>query len=149
MKIINKRARFDYKLYDTYEAGIVLSGAEVKTLKRGSADLSQSYAKIIGDEAFLINVNIPIQGIEGQKPTRTRKLLLKRSEIALIKNKIKIKKLTLVPTKLYTRGLLIKAELALAKAKKKHQKKETLKKRDVEREIERELRGEKDRIRGR
>ncbi|MCH7641494.1 SsrA-binding protein SmpB [Patescibacteria group bacterium] len=144
MKITNKRARFNYKLFDKYEAGLVLNGAEVKAIRRGSADLSQSYAKIIDDEVYLINANIPVEGKKDYSPTRTRKLLLHKDQIISIKSKVKAKKLTLVPTKLYTKGRLIKAELALAKAKRKFEKKEAIKRKDIERDIERELRGEKD-----
>ena len=144
MKITNKRARFNYELFDKYEAGLVLNGAEVKAIRRGSADLSQSYAKIIDDEVYLINANIPVEGKKDYSPTRTRKLLLHKDQIISIKSKVKAKKLTLVPTKLYTKGRLIKAELALAKAKRKFEKKEAIKRKDIERDIERELRGEKD-----
>lgn len=144
MKITNKRARFNYKLFDKYEAGLVLNGAEVKAIRRGSADLSQSYAKIIDDEVYLINANIPVEGKKDYKPTRSRKLLLHKDQIISIKSKIKAKRLTLVPTKLYTKGRLIKAELALAKAKRKYEKKEAIKRKDIERDMERELRGEKD-----
>ena len=144
MKITNKRARFNYKLFDKYETGLVLNGAEVKAIRRGSADLSQSYAKIIDDEVYLINANIPVEGKKDYSPTRTRKLLLHKDQIISIKSKVKAKKLTLVPTKLYTKGRLIKAELALAKAKRKFEKKEAIKRKDIERDMERELRGEKD-----
>jgi len=142
--ILNKKAKFNYQLLDKYETGIALVGAEVKAVRFGSVDLSQSYAKIIDNEMYLINANIPVEGKKDYSPTRTRKLLLHKDQIISIKSKMKAKKLTLVPTKVYTKGRLIKAEVALAKAKRKFEKKEAIKRKDIEREIERELRGEKD-----
>jgi len=141
MKIVNRKAKYNYKLLEKFEAGISLLGAEVKSIKKGQMDLSASYGKIIGDEAFLINANIPLENIDGYNPSRSRKLLLHKNEIISINAKIKAKKLTFVPTKVYTRGPLVKIELALAKSKKKFDKKELLKKKDLERELERELRG--------
>ena len=138
MKIINKKARFSYKLFEKIEAGISLTGQEVKALRRNSADLGNSYAKIINNEVFLINANISVSNNNGN-PTRTRKLLLHKKQIDSLSSKIKAKRLTLVPTKLYNKGRLIKIELALAKSKKKFEKKAILKKRDIEREIERSV----------
>lgn len=144
MKIFNKRAKFNYRLFERYEVGISLMGGEVKSIRRGSTNLSHSYAKIIDDEIYLVNANIPVEGKKDYSPTRTRKLLLHRNQIISIKSKIKAKRLTLVPTKVYTKGRLIKAEIALAKAKRRFEKKEAIKRKDIEREIERELRGDKD-----
>lgn len=144
MRILNKRAKFNYRLFERFEAGIVLGGGEVKAIRRGNIDLSLSYAKVIDDEIFLINANIPVEGKKDYSPTRTRKLLLHRKEAVSIKTKIKAKRLTLVPTKVYTKGRLVKVEISLAKAKRKFEKKEAIKKKDIEREIERELRGDKD-----
>ena len=145
MKVTNRKARYDYDLLEKYEAGIALKGKEVRSVKKGQMDLSSSYGKILGDEAFLINASIPLEGEKDYDPTRSRKLLLHKKEIFSISSKIKAKKLTLVPTKVYTRGPLVKVELALAKSKKKFQKKDLLKKKDLERELERELK-EKGRI---
>jgi SsrA-binding protein len=142
MKIFNKKARFNYNLFDKYEAGIVLTGSEVKTFRKGSVDLTQSFGKIIEGEMFLINVQFAIE----KNQTRPRKLLLHKDEIISILTKTKAKKLTLVPTKMYTKGRKIKVELALAKSKKRFEKKERLMRRDVERNAEIELRGEKDNI---
>ncbi len=139
MKITNKKAQFDYILYDRYEAGISLLGGEVKSLKRNSVNLSQAFAKVIGNEIYLVNANIPIEGKKDYTPTRSRKLLLHKNEIVSIITKIKAKKLTLVPVKMYNKGLKIKLELALAKSKRKFEKKEAIKKKDIERELEREL----------
>jgi len=141
MQIINKKANFQYKLEnDRFEAGISLFGGEVKALRNGRGDISQSYAKIINGEIFLINANIPVSGAK-LSPTRTRKLLLHKNEIISIQTKAKQQKLTLIPLKLYTKGRLIKAQLSLGKSKKKFEKRESIKKKDIERQIAQELRG--------
>lgn len=142
MKIINKRAKFDYKLFNKYEAGIELLGGEVKAVRRGSTDLSRSFAKVIDSEIYLINANIPVAGKKDYSPTRVRKLLLHKGQIISIKTKIKVKKLTLVPTKMYTKGRLVKVEIAIARAKRKFEKKETIKRRDIEKEISQALKSE-------
>jgi len=140
MEILNKKVRFDYVITpDQFEAGIMLSGGEVKTIRSGQADLSQSYVRVIGGEIFLINANIQIPGAKKHKPTRTRKLLLHKKEIISIATKTRQKKLTLVLLRLYTKDRLIKAKLALAKPKRKFEKRESVKKKDIEREIQREL----------
>jgi SsrA-binding protein len=139
MKILNRKARFNYKLFDKFEAGISLIGGEVKAIRRGHVDLSHSYAKIIDNEIYLINANIPIEGKKDYKPARTRKLLLHKKQIITISAKIKAKRLTLIPTKVYTRKRLVKVEVALAKTKRKFEKKQAIKNRDIEREIEAEL----------
>jgi SsrA-binding protein len=144
MRVFNKRAKFDYKLFDKYEAGVALLGGEVKAVRKGSIDFSHAYAKVIDGEVFLINTDIPVEGKKNYDSTRARKLLLHKNEIVSIKTKIKQKKLTIVPTKVYTKGRLIKVEIALAKSKRKFEKKEAIKRKDVEREIERELRGTKE-----
>lgn len=139
MRITNKRARYDYQLFDKYKAGVSLTGVEVKAIRNGQADISSAYAKIINSEIYLINANIQAKGVKDYDPLRTRKLLLNKGEIISIQTKIKQKKLTLVPTKLYTRGRLIKVEIALAKTKRKFEKKEAIKKKDIEREIAKAL----------
>ena len=140
MKIINRKANFLYKLEsDRFEAGITLSGGEVKAVRSGRGDISQSYAKVLNGEIYLINANLPVLGAKAL-PTRTRKLLLHKSEILSIITKAKQQKLTLIPTKLYTKGRLIKAELALGKSKKTYEKRESIKKKDIERQIEQEFR---------
>lgn len=131
----NKKAYLNYNLLEKMEAGIVLSGEEVKTLKERGGDLSGAYVKIIDNEAHLINANIFV----GENPTRTRKLLLHKKEIFSLLSKIKSKKLTLIPLKLYNKGRRIKLEFALAKPKKAFEKKESLKKQEVERQAEIEL----------
>lgn len=145
MRIVNKKAKFNYNLLERLETGVTLNGGEVKAIRRGNVDLSQSYAKIIQDEIYLVNANIPVEGKKDYNSARSRKLLLHKDQIISIASKIKAKKLTLVATSVYTKGRLVKVEIALAKSKRKFEKKEVIKKKDVEREIERELRGSKDR----
>lgn len=142
MKITNKRAFYDYRLLDRFEAGINLIGSEVKAVRLGHVDLTGSHARIIGSEAYLINAKIfPYQYArpEGYDEKRTRKLLLHKSEIIALKSKVEGGNLTIVPVSLYTTKNLIKLELALAKGKKEYQKKEAIKKRDIQRETEQEL----------
>jgi len=140
MKIINKKANYQYKLESKrFEAGIALSGGEVKAVRNGRGDISQSYAKVLNGEIYLINANLPVLGAKAS-PTRSRKLLLHKNEIVSIITKAKQQKLTLIPTKLYTKGRLIKTELALGKSKKKYEKRESIKKKDIERQIEQEFR---------
>ncbi|MBI3443124.1 SsrA-binding protein SmpB [Candidatus Woesebacteria bacterium] len=141
MRITNRRAKFDYQILEKFETGISLSGGEAKAVRTGHANLTNSFAKIMNREMYLINVSIPVQGARNYDPTRTRKLLLHKSQIISIESKVKQKKLTLVPVSVYTKGRLIKIELALAKSKRKFEKKESLKKKDILREIEIEFRG--------
>lgn len=139
MQILNKKAHFNYSLLEKIEAGIVLSGSEAKTIRLRGGDLSNSYAKIINNEAYLINFNIPIAGKKDYDSTRSRKLLLHKNEIISLTTKMKSQGLILVPVKLYNSRRLYKVELALAKSKRKFEKKESIKKKDIEREIETEL----------
>lgn len=140
MKIFNKRARFDYRLEKgIFEAGISLTGGEAKSIRTGHADLSQSLARILKGEAYLINANIPIAKAPNYNATRTRKLLLHKDEIVSISTKMKQQKLTLVPTKVYTKGRLIKVGLALGKPKRKFEKRQAIKRKDIEREIAQQL----------
>lgn len=139
MIVFNKKAKFNYNLFERFEAGVVLTGAEVKALRGGRADLSNSYAKIISGEAYLVNANIPAEGILNYDPTRSRKLLLHKSELISLGSKMKQKKLTLVPVKVYTKGRLVKVQLALAKSKRKFEKKEAIKKKDIEKELDKAL----------
>ncbi len=143
MKIVNKYASHNYYLYDPIEAGIALIGAEVKAIRKGAIDISNAHAKIIEDEVFLVNASIPVPEKKNYNATRIRKLLLHKGEIISIQSKIKAKKLTIVPTKVYTKDHLVKVQLTLAKGKKTHQKKDSLKKRDIDRDTERALRGDK------
>lgn len=141
--IINKKAMFNYNLLEKLEVGISLIGAEAKALRVKGADLSQSFAKVIGGEIYLVNANIPVEGKKDYNSTRSRKLLLHKDQIISIEGKIKAKKLTLMPTKIYNKGRLVKVEIALAKSKRKFEKKEAIKRKDIEREIELELKNRK------
>lgn len=142
MRIINRRARHDYQVLDSFEAGIALSGAEVKSVKQGRGDLASSFVRIKDGEAWLVGANIPRYGpAAGQDydPLRTRKLLLHKKELVSLGAKVRQQRLTLVPLSLYTKGRLIKARIALAKGKKKYEKREAKRRKDIDREIERTL----------
>ena len=142
MKITNRKAFFDAKILEKFEAGINLTGAEVKAVRSGHADLAGSFVRIMGSEAYLINANIfPYEYArpEGYNPTRTRKLLLHKREIIALKSKMDGQNLTLVPISLYTTKTVIKLELALGKPKKQFEKRQDLKKKTVERDIEEAL----------
>ncbi len=139
MKILNKKAGFNYNIEEKIEAGIVLTGGEARAIRTGHINLANSYAKIINNEVYLVNADVPIDGAKNYDSTHMRKLLLKRSEIINLEVKIKQKKLTLVPTSVYTKGRLIKAELGLARSKREFEKKEVIKARDIKRDLDREL----------
>jgi SsrA-binding protein len=142
MRLFNKRARFEYELTgEGVEAGLALKGAEAKSIREGRGDLTQSFVKILGNEAFLVNANIPAQGLANYDSTHTRKLLLHRKEILSLATKMKQKKLQIVPLRLYNKGRLIKLYLELGKPKRKFEKKESIKLRDIERDIEKEFKG--------
>ena len=136
MNIANKKARFEYELSgDGVEAGISLLGAEAKSVREGRVDISQSAVRILGDEAFLVNANIPAPGLQKYNSTRIRKLLLHRGEILSLVTKMKQKKLQIVPIRVYNKGRLIKLYLELGRAKRKFEKKEALKRHDINRDI--------------
>ncbi len=144
MKIFNKKARFNYELTERIEAGIVLTGAEVKSAKEGKASLNDSFARVDEQgEIWLLNCHIhPYQFADNSRyePTRSRKLLLKRKEILSLTKKMEGRNLTLVPTVMYLVKGKIKVELAIGKGKKKWDKRETIKKRESDREKQRLLR---------
>lgn len=139
MNIINKKVKFNYELLERYEAGLSLAGSEAKALRERGADLTNSYVKIINGEAYLVNATISIEGKKDYDASRSRKLLLHRNEIVSIQSKVKAKKLTIVPVKLYNRHRLVKIEIALAKPKREFEKRESIKRKDIEREIENEF----------
>ncbi len=144
MKVFNRRARYDYHLLEKLEAGIALTGAEVKSAKAGKMSLNESFVRIRDGEAWLINAHINPYAFARQddyQPNRTRKLFLHKKEILALEQKMKQRKLTLVPVSCYTKRNKIKVEIALARGKKKYEKKEAKKKKDLEREVEQELRG--------
>jgi SsrA-binding protein len=139
---VNRQARHNYFIDETYEAGLVLVGSEVKSLRDGKANLVDSYAQIRHGEAFLINAHIsPYAGANqfNHEPTRIRKLLLHGREIERLTGKTKERGLTLIPLKLYFKGGRAKIELGLARGKKLYDKRETLRRKVAEREVERSL----------
>lgn len=139
---VNRRARHDYFIEESYEAGLVLTGSEVKSLREGKANLKDSYGRILKGEAFLLNAHISPYSAANQfnhEPTRTRKLLLRKQEIRRLAGRVQERGLTLVPLKLYFKNGRAKVELALAKGKKLYDKRETLRRRAAEREMERSL----------
>lgn len=134
---VNRKARFEYSIIETYETGIVLTGTEVKALRQGKANLVDSYGSIKNGEVWLVSANISVyeQGnINNHEPTRSRKLLLNKKEIRKLSSKIKEKGYTLVPLRLYFKNGKVKVEMALAKGKKVYDKRETIAKRDYERD---------------
>lgn len=136
----NRKARRDYFILETLEAGIVLKGAEVKSLRRGKASFSDSYASLEGEEVWLHNLHIAAydQGsVFNPPPTRSRKLLLHKREIKKLIGQTAEKGYTLVPLKIYLKRGMVKLELAVARGKKYHDKRQAIKKREVEREIAR------------
>jgi SsrA-binding protein len=138
MKIKNKKAFFNYTITDSFEAGIVLTGAEVKSIKSGRLDLSNAYVKIIGGELWLVGANIPRykhDGSENYDAQRSRKLLVKKKELIDIENTLRQKKLTLVPLSVYTTRGKIKVEVGYGKGRKRYEKKAREKQKDLDREL--------------
>lgn len=136
----NKRAKFDYHLLETFEAGLVLSGTEVKSLRSGKASIADAYGIVRDGEVFLLNAHIqPYErgGYVNHEPTRSRKLLLHRKEIRRLIGAVERQGLTLVPLEMYFKKGVAKVALALAKGKKLHDKRDTAKQRDAEREMAR------------
>jgi SsrA-binding protein len=139
----NRRARFDYEVFDTFEAGMVLRGSEVKSLREARANLKDAYAIVKDGELFLIGCHIspyPFARDGGHEPDRTRKLLLHRHEIDRVRSQIEEKGRTLIPLKMYFKDGKAKVELGLAKGKDRYDKRETLKRKQADREMERAMR---------
>jgi SsrA-binding protein len=138
----NKKARFDYHIVETFEAGMVLTGSEVKSLRNNQVQLKDSYVSFIGDEAFLQNAHIAEyknSSYNNHHPERLRKLLLHRRELSEIYGALREKGLTCVPLKIYFKEGRVKLEVALVKGKKLHDKREAIKKRDVSMEMKKSL----------
>ena len=136
----NKRARFDYHLLERFEAGLVLKGTEVKSLRDGKANITDAYGIVRDGEVFLLNAHIQPYargGYVNHEPTQTRKLLLHRREIRRLIGAVERQGLTLIPLELYFKKGVAKVALALAKGKKLHDKRDTEKERDAEREMAR------------
>jgi SsrA-binding protein len=146
IKIIvqNKKARFNFTISESFEAGMVLLGTEVKSIRNGKINLSDSYADFRDGELFLINCNIslyPFSHHENHEPLRSRKLLMKKKELKRLSGKVIERGFTLVPLKVYLKRGYIKIEIGLAKGKKAFDKRETIKKRDQERDIKAHIKG--------
>ncbi len=141
----NRTASFRYNLLERFEAGLVLTGTEVKSLREGKAQLKDSYAVIRNGEVWLVGTYIPPYGAatrENHEPERDRKLLLRRAEIDRLIGRTRERGLTLVPTRIYFSGprSRAKVEIALARGKDLHDKRESIRERDMERDVQRELR---------
>jgi len=138
----NRKARHDYFIFDTFEAGIVLRGSEIKSLRAGHVSIKEAYIRIENNEAWLIDAYIaPYDQAShfNHEPRRKRKLLLHRREINKLFNKVQQKSMTIIPLRLYLKNGLAKIEIAVAKGKKQYDKRQTIAKRDAQREIERQF----------
>ena len=137
---INRKAHFDYTIEEKYEAGIMLTGGEVKSLRDGRANLKDSYGRVDKGQLFLLNTHIsdykPAYFFNGD-PTRTRKLLMHKKEILRLMGKVQEQGLTLIPLRLYFKNGRAKVEIALARGKKRYDKRETIREREVQRDIAR------------
>ncbi len=146
MLIANKKAKFNYEILETFEAGIELLGSEVKALKAKHGNIDSAYVIVRGGEAFLVGSEVPLyqpkNTSESYNKDRNRKLLLTKKELERISNEEEKKGLTVVPLSLYNKGRHIKIELAIVKGKKKFDKRQTLKKRETDREIRRTLKNQ-------
>ncbi|MFH1684018.1 MAG: SsrA-binding protein SmpB [Candidatus Margulisiibacteriota bacterium] len=137
----NRKARFDFNIIETYNAGLILVGAEVKSIRLGKVNLKESFGRIEHEEVWIYGMHInPLKGAK-LDPIRPRKTLLKKKELVKLIGKVSEKGLTLVPLKIYFDGNWAKVELGLAKAKKKYEKRETLRTREVKREIAQAFKG--------
>ncbi len=137
---LNKKAYHDYEILNKYDAGMVLTGTEVKSLRDHKANLTDAYGRIKNREVWLWNVSIPVYRLgtyTNHEPSRSRKLLLKKSEIRKLEIKLKDKSLTLVPLKLYFYGPYVKVEIGLGKGKRQYDKRESIKKAEVQRKLKR------------
>jgi len=143
MTIVNRNARHNYDILETFEAGIDLLGPEVKSVRESKVSLNEAFVHIRDKQAYLVNAHIhPYQNaVDKIPPTRSRKLLLHKKEIVSLAGKIASSGLTLVPLKLYNKGNIFKLEIGIGKGKKKWDKREALKRKALEREVETALRG--------
>lgn len=144
MKIINKKALHNYHILETLEAGIVLSGSEVKSIRAGRIDLGESHVRIVNSEAYLINANIPRYNQTSDREydgQRSRKLLLHKDQINSLIGKTSGKSITLVPVSIYEKNNRFKVSVGLAKSKKEFDHRKILKEKDYARRVEQELRG--------
>lgn len=138
MKIVNKKASFNYEILESLEAGVVLTGAEVKSIKSGRANIGDAYVKVINNELWLVNADIPKYQFATDKnydSARSKKLLINRTQLDKLESKMKQGNLTLIPVSLYTVRGMIKVEVGLAKGRKYHEKRDREKERDLDREL--------------
>lgn len=141
--LLNKPVRFDYEILETLEAGMVLSGGEVKSLRSGHGKITGAFITFRDHTAYLTNASIPKYAFAtdiGYEPDRSRKILLKKKQIDYLRGRSQVDGLTIVPLSIYTHGPLLKLEIGLARGKKKYDKRESIKKREVNRDIAREMR---------
>lgn len=138
MRIINKKALYNYEILERFEAGIVLTGSEVKAIRDSRCNLGDAFVKIISNELWLVNVDIPKYKYDGSSDydsARSRKLLVKKGELTYLESKMKQGNLTLIPLSVYSKGRNIKVEVGLARGKKRYEKKLQEKERDLNREL--------------
>jgi SsrA-binding protein len=138
----NRKAKFEYDLFDTYEAGIELRGTEIKSIRAGQVSLSEAYVRTNGNQAWLVGAHIaPYDQAStfNHEPERDRRLLLHKREINALWDGVRLKGMTIIPTMIYLRNGLAKVEIALAKGKRQYDKRQAIKKRDMAREVEREM----------
>ena len=144
----NRKAKFEYELFEFFEAGIELRGTEIKSIRANQVSLSEAYVRTNGRQAWLVGANIaPYDqaSIFNHDPTRERRLLLHKQEIKTLWDGIRLKGMTIIPTQLYLRDGLAKVEIALGKGKRNYDKRQAIKKRDMEREVDRALDTHRDR----
>ncbi|MBI3380252.1 SsrA-binding protein SmpB [Candidatus Gottesmanbacteria bacterium] len=144
MNIINKKAHNDFNILETYEAGMNLTGPEVKSIKGNHMSLDGAYVKIIGNEIYLVNAQVflyPYARQEGYDERRSRKLLLHKREIISLIGKVASSNLTLVPLECYNSKGFVKIKIGLAKGKREYEKREKIKRKDMDKDMQRELRG--------
>ena len=138
MRIINKKALYNYEILERFEAGIVLTGSEVKAIRDSRCNLGDAFVKIISDELWVVNMDIPKYKYDGSSDydsARSRKLLVKKKELTYFESKMKQGNLTLIPLSVYSKGRNIKVEVGLARGKKRYEKKLQEKERDLNREL--------------
>ena len=139
----NKKARHDYHLLDRFEAGLVLQGSEIKSIRAGQISIKQAYVRVDGEEAWLMDAHIaPYEQASrfGHEPTRPRKLLLHKREITRLYDEVRLKGTTIIPTQVHLRDGRAKVEIAVARGKKLYDKRQSIAQRDAQRQVERELR---------
>jgi len=139
----NRKARHDYFLLDTYEAGISLLGSEIKSIRAGHVSIKEAYVRVDGEEAWLIDAHIsPYDQANryNHEPRRSRKLLLHKKEVQDLYDDVRKKSVTIIPTRLYLKNGLAKVEIAVARGKKKYDKRQAIAERDTQRIIERQVR---------